>query len=193
MNKTLLSIAAGAALALFAVSASASTLTVEGVNSSTQSGAPDFRQLRVDAEENFGALTVGTEVNGQQLQSTGSTSVDAAIKLGTSVTSAPFVKLPTGLSLYGDVQGGESFAKNSNTNFYGLEAGVRYHVCKPVTIDLSYRVRDGFESPKFVEQRRAHLGLNYAVSSNYSVGVGYYREFDRVDSNGLAVSLTRKF
>ena len=174
--------------------ASAASVTVEGagnVGSTGRSVTPG--SINVTAWDKFGPVSLGTEVEAIKYTDRVPTNVNVSLKLGTELTKVPFIAFPKGVSLYGVGELGQNFSGNTNTNFYGVEVGSRYRVFKPVVLNVSYRLRDGFYSDRFGRDQRVGAGATVDVSKNYSVGLNYYREFDRNKGNEIALNLTRRF
>ena len=183
----------GAAALVVAGAASAASITVEGVGGIGPNRTVNNESLNAPAWESFGPVNLGTEVEAIKYSDVPSTNVNVSLKAGMAFNKLLVVSLPTGLSVYGVGELGENFNGGSGTNFYGLEAGARYRVMKPVTLNVSYRYRDGFNSTVFSRQQRLGAGLSLDIAKNYTVGANYYREFDRNHGDEVGVSITRRF
>ena len=149
----------------------------DGVN-----GTADSRATKV---------TVGTDLNQtfkadfslRQKTDTDNDLSDTRLEAGVTGT----VPVVGGLSTYGRVGVGEKFKTSTNYSYYSVEPGVKYAITPDLTVKLGYRYRAAMDSVNADTTRAWRTGLEYALTKNYFVGLGYDQV--RGDSNYNATNI----
>ena len=77
------------------------------------------------------------------------------------------------LTGYGRVAYGEKFKSSTNYGYYSVEPGVKYAVTPQVSVKLGYRYRAAMDSANADTTRTWRTGVEYALTKNYFVGLGY--------------------
>lgn len=95
------------------------------------------------------------------------------------------------LSAYTRVGVGEKFKTSTNYTYYSVEPGVKYAVTPDLSVKLGYRYRAAADSVNADTTRAWRSGVEYALSKNYTVGLGYDQV--RGDSNYNATNITVGF
>ena len=97
------------------------------------------------------------------------------------------------LSAYGRVGLGEKFKSSSNYTYYSVEPGVRYAVTPSLSVKGGYRYRTAIDSVNADTTNTWRVGVEYALTKNYFLGVGYDRVRGDSDYNAANISVGFKF
>ena len=178
-----------AAMTLFSASHSFANpvLTGEVVFGDTRSNRLDSTEYRVNLTNKFDFLNVGAEL--QTKQNLRSTNIDSTLSLNVGVDGLEFLGVST--ALYGEV--GEFASRQNNETFYGLGVNASRQVYGSLSANVGYRLREGFDSQRFVDEDRLNVGASYQFLTNTGVGVNYYRTRGTTNSETVGLSLVRKF
>lgn len=181
--------AVAAVTALSATTAHAGTLNAEVRLSDVRGGqAPDSTEYRVqwDAPVAYG-FTYGAEVQVKQRNNEGNLSSKISGKLG--------YELPTVLGFktvaYGEI--GRNLETGHNFEFWGAGVKTKRDVYGPVSVNVGYRHREGFNGIDGLNEERVNAGLGLAVTQNDVVGVTYYRTTGTTRQDAIGVGLTHSF
>lgn len=186
MTKTM--IFAAAAAVLVSTPALAGTLQGEVRLGDVRGGQPDATEYRVqwDAPIAYG-FTYGAELQTKQKENAGNLNSKVSGKLG--------YELPTVLGVhavaYGEV--GKNLEKGNNFEFWGAGLKAKRQVYGPVSVNVGYRHREGFNGIDGLNEERLHGGLGYAIGKNDTVGVTYYRTSGTTRQDQIGVGLTHTF
>ena len=121
------------------------------------------------AEWGNGALTNGVEARVARLFTVG--------------TLKPYVGLRVGQA----IKAAEDFSH------YSVVLGTKFPIAGALTGDIGYRYRNAFESGYSYQTNRPHLGLNYALTKNDSVGVRFARSYGDEEKEQWRATYTRNF
>lgn len=97
------------------------------------------------------------------------------------------------LKPYVGLRVGQAIKSTEDFSHYSVVLGTRFPITGALTGDVGYRYRNAFESGHAYQTSRPHLGLNYALTSNDSVGVRYARSYGDDEKNQWRVTYTRSF
>lgn len=185
MNKFLVTSAMVAGIAV-ASQASASTVRGEVVFADFGSRSNQTEYKISYNDHVFGRFNGGVEITTRQAGTQGDVNssivgnISTPVQVGYGVTVTPRVEL------------GETFQRNDNYTFYGVEAVATRPLVGPVSVNVGVRYRNGFENRKQNETRLA-LGAEYSVTERYSLGVTYYNTSGSRSSNTVGVSARARF
>jgi opacity protein-like surface antigen len=141
-------------------------------------------------------VTMGTDLNQtfkadfslRQKTDTSNNLSDTRFEGGLTGTVPTAVK---GLSVYGRGAVGEKFKTATNYTYYSVEPGVKYAVTPDLSVKAGYRYRAAADSVNADTTRTWRTGVEYALTKNYFVGLGYDQV--RGDSKYNATNLTVGF
>jgi len=122
-------------------------------------------------------ITMGTDINStfkadfslRQKTDTDNDLSDTRLEAGLT-GSVPVAGSLTG---YGRVAVGEKFKTSTNYSYYSVEPGVKYAVTPELSVKLGYRYRAATDSANTDTTRAWRTGVEYAITKNYFVGLGY--------------------
>lgn len=188
MKYTMLA-AVAAVTAMSATAASAGTLNAEVRFGDVRNGqAPDSTEYRVqwDAPIAYG-FQYGVELQTKQKENEGNLSSKVSGKLG--------YELPTVLGFhtlaYGEV--GKNLEEDNNFEFWGAGVKTKRQVYGPVSVNVGYRHRQGFNGVDGLNEERVNAGLGYALGEKDVIGVTYYRTSGTTRADQVGVGLTHSF
>lgn len=178
------------ATAAVATPAFADTLTAEvrfgDVRSADTRTIPNTTEYRVEYWSTLGMLNVGAELQSLQGENAGATGSLVSLKAG------PALPTVAGIQVVAYGEAGKHIATANNFEFWGAAIGARKDIIGPLSIDVGYRHREGFNAGN-INEDRLHAGLGLALTDNTSVGATYYRTRGSLDSDAVGVGITRKF
>lgn len=157
--------------------------SVEYGNRDGVDGGADSNSVKVTLGSKINE-NVSVDVSSRFAKQDGSTSNNTT-RLEAGVTGT--MPLASGFSIYTRGAVGERFTSTGDNSYYSVEPGIKYAVTPSLTTKVGYRYRDAFTSGNDDLTRAWRLGAEYALTKQYSVGVGYDRV--RGDSNFNAVNL----
>ena len=125
-------------------------------------------------------VTMGTDINSmlkadislRQKTNTSNDLSDTRLEAGLTATQ-PIGG--TGLSVYGRGAVGEKFKTSTDYTYYSVEPGLKYAVTPALSVKAGYRYRAATDSVNADTTRTWRAGVEYAVTKNYFVGLGYDR------------------
>ena len=154
----------------------------DGVN-----GGADARATKVTMGTDINSL-LKADVSLRQKTNTDNDLSDTRLEAGLTATQPVG---GTGLSVYGRGAVGEKFKTASNYTYYSVEPGVKYAVTPALSVKGGYRYRAATDSVNADTTRTWRAGVEYALTKNYFVGLGYDRV--RGDSEYNATNITVGF
>lgn len=100
-----------------------------------------------------------------------------------------------GLGYVSGKLGQKNVSLQSATNFYQVEAGVKYAVSPVLTAKVGYVYRDAFNDRVDDLQKGVKLGMDYALTKNLSLGAKYDLVEDSrgVKTDRFGVSVSKRF
>ena len=148
---------------------------------------------RLTGAENINhAVVIGSKMDG----------VDYSIKMANSQTEIGSGSITQALELrakknFGAVyfggRLGERITSSTHFSYYAIDSGVKFPLFAGLTGDVGARYRNAFESGHSYQTNRPHVGVNYAVTAQDSVGVRYARSYGDDEKNQWRVTYTRSF
>lgn len=186
--KKLIAIAALASMAV-ATPALAGTLTGEVRLGDVRGGAhTDSTELKVEYWGTVhGNIVAGAELQAKQAQNAGAVDAKFSGKIGYGLPEV------AGVHSVAYAELGESFKQGNNSEFWGLGLKASRDLVGPVSVNVGYRHRQGFERLDNINEERVHAGLGYAISEKTGAGVTYYRTRGTSNSDTIGISLSQKF
>ena len=97
------------------------------------------------------------------------------------------------LKPYVGVRVGQAIKSDESFSHYSLVLGTKFPIAGALSGDVGYRYRNAFESGHSYQTNRPHVGVNYAVTAQDSVGVRYARSYGDDEKNQWRVTYTRSF
>lgn len=97
------------------------------------------------------------------------------------------------LTPYISLRAGQSIKSAEDFSQYNVIVGTKFPISGKLSGDAGIRYRDAFESSRDYQTTRPHLGVNYMLTSNDSVGVRYARSYGDTETNQWRVTYTRSF
>lgn len=96
------------------------------------------------------------------------------------------IKAPLGVTVTPRVELGSRFAEGNNHEFWGVGLTANRQLVGPLSANVSYRYREGFDS-KNMDESRTSVGVSYNVNARYTIGANFNRSTgtDRSDSIGV--------
>ena len=156
----------------------------EGVN-----GGSDARATKIT----FGtSLTDSTKIDFSLRQKTDTDNnlKDNRLEAGLTYSTAPIVGSLTG---YARGAVGQKYKTAEDYTYYSVEPGVKYAITDALTVKAGYRYRAATDSTNADTTRAWRVGGEYALTKNYSVGLGYDRVRGDSEYNSINVALGFKF
>lgn len=181
--------AAAAVSALVATPALAGTLQGEVRFGDVRGGrAPDSTEYRVQYDAPLNSfLNYGLELQVKQGNNEGALGSKVSAKVGPALPEV----LGFSTAAYGEV--GRSLAQGNNFEFWGAGVKVRRQLIGPVSVNVGYRHRQGFNRIDRLNEERLNGGLALDIGSGNSVGVSYYRTTGTVRVDQIGVGINHKF
>lgn len=118
-------------------------------------------------------------------------STNNSTRLEAGVTGS--MPLGNGVTLYTRGAVGEKYTSSDNFSYYSVEPGIKYQLTPALSAKVGYRYRDAFTNSNGDQTRTWRLGTEYALSKQYSVGLGFDRVRGDSEYNAVNVSLGIKF
>lgn len=150
------------------------------------------------ADANATKVTMGTDINSvlkadiSLRQKTNTTNDLSDTRLEAGITAAQSLGT-TGFSLYGRGAFGEKFKTASNYSYYSVEPGIKFAVTPALSVKTGYRYRAAMDNANADTTRTWRAGVEYALSKNYFVGLGYDRVRGDSEYNATNVNVGFKF
>lgn len=177
-----------AATALMTTQAHAGTLTAEVRGGDIRNNAVDSTEYRVQWDAPLvSRFNYGFELQTRQKEDAGNLSSKVSVKLGYDLPEVAGFKTLA----YGEL--GRSLSEGNNYEFWGAGFKTKRQIYGPVSVNLGYRHRQGFENGDGVNEERVNGGLSYAIDGNDSVGVTYYRTSGTTRNDQIGIGLTHSF
>jgi hypothetical protein len=88
---------------------------------------------------------------------------------------------------------GQQFVTGDDFTYYSIEPGVKVPLTGQLTGRVAYRYRNAFDTANQFQTNTARLGLEYAISKNHSVALGYDRMYGDIKMNGVNVGYNVRF
>lgn len=155
----------------------------DGVN-----GGADSRATKVTIGTNL-SDSIKADVSLRQKTNTDNDLSDTRLEAGLTV-SAP---IAGALSGYARGAIGQKYKTDDNYSYYSVEPGVKYQLTDTLSVKAGYRYRDAIASGNTDQTRATRLGAEYALTKNYTLGVGYDRVRGDSEYNSYNVALGFKF
>jgi hypothetical protein len=172
--------AATAAAMLTGTAASAADVKLEARFADPRDGRADSTEYKVDYSDSFGKLVYGVELQTKQAENEGAVKSAVSAKVGTKVDA------PLGFTLTPRAELGHAIREGGNFEFWGAEVKATRAVYGPVSAEVGYRHREGFDAGTMNEER-VHAGLELGLTKKQAVGSTYYRTRGTTDSDAVAV------
>jgi hypothetical protein len=131
-------------------------------------------------------LTYGVELQVAQRNNAGQLNSLVSGKVGANLPVVAGFKT----NAYGEV--GRSLSTGNNFQFWGAGVKTERSVYGPVSVDVGYRHRQGFNAGNMREDR-VNAGLNYNFDDRNAVGVNYYRTSGTTRTDQVGVGYTHQF
>lgn len=170
-----------------AAMASTPSVTAEVTVSDPRGGShTDATEYRIEYNDSVSIFNYGLEVEARQNAGAGT--------LGTEISAKVGPALPGFLGVtpiaYGEI--GTALKTGRNYEFWGLGVEGHKKLYGPVSIVVGYRHRESFTN-HYKNQERLSGGLMLNASDNYALTAQYYRTRGTLNSDGVGVAVTRKF
>jgi len=151
-----------------------------------------------EADSRATKVTIGTDINNtlkadfslRQKTNTSNDLSNTRMEGGLTATYPVGIK---GLSAYSRGALGEKFGTSSNYTYYSIEPGVKYAVTPALSVKAGWRYRAATDSANADTTRTWRTGLEYALTKNYFVGLGYDRVRGDSDYNATNITVGFKF
>lgn len=151
-------------------------------------GGADSRATKVTIGTNL-SDNVKADVSLRQRTDTDNNLSDNRLEAGLTYSAS----IAGALSGYARGAVGEKYETNNNYTYYSVEPGVKYQLTDALSVKAGYRYRDATASSNNDRTRATRLGAEYALTKNYTLGVGYDRVRGDSEFNSYNVALGFKF
>lgn len=186
MFKTILAGSACLLLSSPALAAGGPALTGEIIFGDTRSDQTNSTEYNVKYWDTYKYVNFGAELQVLQLENAGALNSTISAKVG------PVIPKFVGITPVAYVELGSALNQGDNYAFWGVAVGASTAVYGPVSANIGYRHREGFENGTMNEER-LNGGISVALNSDYSLGAQYYLTRGTTDSDTVGLSVTRKF
>lgn len=163
------------------------SVTAEVTFSDPRGGSrTDAAEYRIEYNDSVSVFNYGLEVEARQNSGAGTLGTEISAKVGPSLPS--FLGVTS--VAYGEI--GTALKTGRNYEFWGLGVDAYKKLYGPVSVVVGYRHRESFAN-RYKNQERLSGGLTVDMSDNYAVAAQYYRTRGTLNSDGVGVAVTRKF
>lgn len=186
MKKTILTLTAVTLAG--ATPAVAGNITAEVRLADVRSGqAPDSTEYRVEYFAPANSLiNYGAELQVKQGNNEGAVDSKVSVKVGPAMPDV------FGIHTVAYAELGKQLSTGNNGEFWGAAVKATRPIVGPVSANIGYRHREGFEGLALNENRLSG-GVSIAVNDANSLGVTYYRTTGTIRSDAIGLGLNHKF
>lgn len=180
--------ALAATTAIAATPAMAGTLNAEVRFADPREDARDSTEYRVQWDAPLvNQFTYGIELQVRQKEDAGNLTSKLTGKVGYNLPEVLGFKTQA----YGEI--GKSLSNGNNFEYWGAGIKTKRDVYGPVSVNVGYRHRQGFNGVDGMNEERVNAGLGYAITKNDVVSVTYYRTSGTTRQDQIGVGLTHAF
>lgn len=184
MKKILAILALGLSSSVFAASVGLEYQNINGVQ-----GSPDQKAYELNVKDNFNKNFAG-DVKFTNTVTDNTNALTTRLEAGLTAQNTYGAFTP-----YTRLGVGQKFSNTTDFTYYSIEPGVKATVkyFPGLTARVGWRFRDAFDSANNDTTRTWRAGLDYAVTSKDTVGIGYDSVRGDSNQNIFKVNYSRGF
>lgn len=176
-----------AVASLMSTAAHAGTVTGEVRLGGVANGQANSTEYKVEYWNTVsGLVAMGAELQTKQAANAGSLGSKASFKLAPVLPTVSGVKT----AVYGEV--GKNLATGNNYEFWGVGVKAARDLVGPVSVNIGYRHREGFNTID-LNENRLNAGLGLSLNDSTTLGATYYRTTGTLRSDAIGISVAKKF